>query len=531
MGDVVDDGFWSEVLERLAGEGLGSRSGVLEELAQEHRAAAVRVRGLRSELLASWPPDVEPVDGPRAPTTVHRLLRRGEAAGTLEIDGGSPIDVAAASPFFHLLGAEIESERLRVEARERANRDRVLGEIGSSLTSVLDRERVLERLACRLRGAVDHQLFSVLLWDEEASVLRSIFSRTWDGTTGHRWTAAPGEGICGIVARDRRAVRVGDVRLDSRYLACGDEKTRSELAVPLLVQDRLIGVLDLEAHRVDAFAEADEQLLAHLASSVAIALENSRLHALVRDRERRLARDLDAARKVHEALLPRQTPWVPGLQVAVSYRAARELGGDLYDILQWGEERAAFAVGDVAGKGAASALYGALALGALRAHAGGGGCDPLAVVEHLDSELRQLTVARRFLAFAFADFDCSTGVLRIVNAGLPEPLLVRDGVPRALDLHGLPLGTLARARRRQVEMRLVPGDLLLVTSDGIDEARDPAGRTFGGEPLAEAVRGLVELPAFDIAEGVVAAADDWAEAITDDRTVLVARVTDACRCR
>ena len=141
---------------------------------------------------------------------------------------------------------------------------------------------------------------------------------------------------------------------------------RTAIAVPLLFEDRLIGVIDLESVEYDAFSVEHEQLLATLGSSLAIALANAEMYERLTERERSFDRDLKAARKVQEQLLPRTTPWVQGVQIAAANQPARHLGGDFYDFLPYGDGKIAIAVGDVAGKSTSAALYGSLTVGMLR---------------------------------------------------------------------------------------------------------------------------------------------------------------------
>src|SRR5262249_38500726 len=141
---------------------------------------------------------------------------------------------------------------------------------------------------------------------------------------------------------------------------------RSELVVPLLLRERLVGVLDLESVTPNAFTAEHERMLTTLGAYIAIALENSRLYQQARENELRLLSDLDTARAIQRQLLPTGARGIPGIDLAAGYAPARELGGDFYDFIPYGEGQLAFALGDVSGKGTAAALYGSLAIGVLR---------------------------------------------------------------------------------------------------------------------------------------------------------------------
>lgn len=434
----------------------------------------------------------------------------------------------AETPSSELTAKPPPAEAPAASSISRQTRDlELLHEVSRDLASILDRERLLERIAEQVKQFIDYQLFSVMAWSDDSQSLESIFSVRWNGCTSEKFTVAAEQGLVGAAAALKRPIRVGDVRRDQRYINCGDLDVRSELVLPLLIEDRLIGVLDLESYSRDAFTEENERVLATLAANVAVALENAALYERVREDERRLAADLETAREMQRFLLPRTTPWVPGLQTAVAYRPARDLGGDLYDFLAYGEGRTAVAVGDVAGKGTSAALYGSLAIGLLRGYMSDNRCEPSCVLGYLNEELCQLQAEKRFLALAFAVYDRRVGTLEIANAGLPYPLLVRDGEVTEIEVSGVPVGAMAAADYSHLTIDLFPGDVVVFTSDGIGECLDAASEPFGDERLRRAVVELAPGSAREIADGLLAATERHlggrCEA-SDDRTVVVLRV-------
>src|ERR1700757_2454868 len=269
---------------------------------------------------------------------------------------------------FSLLGdADPASPSVFVSQPDQVETLTLLYEISHELTSILNREELLRRIAERVKKLVDYHVFTVMLWNEQEQVLESVFSMRYQDAIPSRVQMPLHQGITGTAAAERRTIRVVDVRLDPRYLQCGtDVEVRSELVVPLLRQDRLIGVLDLESTKPQAFTAEHERLLNILGSYIAVALENARLFDEARENQTRLQNDLETAREIQRQLLPSGAKEVPGLDLATAYVPARELGGDFYDLLPYGVGRLAIANGDVSGKGTAAALYGSLAIGILR---------------------------------------------------------------------------------------------------------------------------------------------------------------------
>lgn len=460
------------------------------------------------------------------------MVSRGRVMGVLEVGSRQPgayteehqglLETVAG-----LLATAVEGARLYQATREQARMLSLLHEASRELTAILDRDRLLERVADLVHRLIDYDVFTVMLWNPEAHRLEPVLARFRDGLDVGRIEPMPlGLGICGTAAALRKAIRVPNVTLDPRYLACSHPvEVRSELAIPLLFEDRLLGVVDLESSEFDAFSARDEELLSTLGSSLAIALENARLYAKVRASERRMESDLAMAREIQKRLLPRASPLLPGLQVGVGYQPARELGGDFYDLLPFGDDRVAFAVGDVSGKGSPAALYGALAVGMLREHAlHSTCCDPGVILSELNEKLHQLGLGNRFLAMAFGIFDARTSTVSLASSGLPHPWrLGPGGVVEPVLVEGVPLGLLPRRTYEVATLELAPGHGLVVASDGIEEARRGDDEEFGRERVRSVLTRLAGDPAAEIAEGLLADVQRFtgSEDPSDDRTVLV----------
>jgi sigma-B regulation protein RsbU (phosphoserine phosphatase) len=376
------------------------------------------------------------------------------------------------------LATAIENSRLYANLRRQTQILSALHEASRELTAILDRRELLARVGGIVARQVRYSVFSVLLWDEKAQELRAVMTEGPESSDGgppgrcSKHALHLGQGICGTAAALRQSVRVPNVEVDPRFERCGHASTRSELVVPLLFKDRLVGVIDLESDQYNAFCESDEQFLSTLSSYLAIALENATLYERLREDERKLARDLATARGIQKFLLPNKTPWVPGLQVAAAYTPARDLGGDIYDILPYGGRRTAIAVGDVAGKGTAAALYGSLVIGQLRGYVAESCGTPLEVLAYLNEELTHLEIERRFVAMTFAVYDHDRRTLTLANAGLHYPCLVRRGEIREIALPGVSVGSMKAPVFRQEEIELQDGDVLVFTSDGIVELLD-----------------------------------------------------------
>lgn len=421
-------------------------------------------------------------------------------------------------------------ETLLAAFPEQAKTLGLLYDVSRELTSILDREELLRRIAERVKKLVPYDVFTVMLWNEKTRLLEGVFAMHYENSIPSRFRVPLGRGITGHAAAERRPIRLDDVRKDPRFVTCDTcEIVSSELVVPLLLQDRLIGVLDLESRNFAAFTAQHERMLMALGSFVAIALENSRLYQEARENERRLQDDLNTAQEIQLQLLPRGAREVPGLDLTAAYVPARELGGDFYDFLPYGEGRLALALGDVSGKGTAAALFGSLAIGMLRELTVEHTHQPPDMLAMMNRRLHGARLDARFIALTFAVYDGTQRTLTVANAGGPHPLLLRDGQLANIPVDGIPLGLFPEASYDVLTVKLQPGDVLIFASDGILESENTRQEEFGFERLSALLTSLPPGTCVEnISGAILRATDEFSGAGIpphDDRTLLVMRVT------
>jgi len=433
---------------------------------------------------------------------------------------------------FALLGdADPVPQSLFFSHPEQAHTLALLYEVSREFTSILDREELLRRVAERLKKIVKYDVFSVMLWDEQTQHLESIFAMRCGDSIAVRLRVPLHKGLTGTAAGERRVLRVNDVSGDPRHICCETGvPAGSELVVPLLIRDRLIGVLDLESCQTQAFTLEHERMLTTLGSYVAVALENARLYEEARESERKLRHDLETAREIQRQLLPTGAREVPGLDLAAAYVPARALGGDFYDFLPYGIGRLGFTLGDVSGKGTAAALYGSLAIGTVREIAVDHAAEPASMLALLNERFHNARLESRFIAMLFGIYDAPSRRLTLANAGGPYPLLVRDGVVQTIRLEGVPLGLISGTQYDETTIELVAGDAVIFASDGILESDNAEQEEYGAERLNALLAAMSEeYSAREITERILAATDEHCgvgHSPHDDRTLLVLRVTD-----
>jgi sigma-B regulation protein RsbU (phosphoserine phosphatase) len=396
-----------------------------------------------------------------------------------------------------------------------------LHEIGREVSSILDLEQLLKKVGELLHRVVNYDIFSLLLVDEEEQVLKSRLSLKFNRDALEKQKIPLGKGLIGIAVERKKPLVINDVTRDPRYIALVPE-TRSEMVIPLIYKDKVIGVFDLESSHTDYFTQLHEDALVLLASQVAIAIENARLYEQVVAAEARHDRELKIAREIQSCLIPDQFPELEQVEFGADYRPARILGGDLYDFFRYEEQVVALAIGDVAGKGAAAALYGALVSGILRTRAHRK-YPPAEMLRLVNLSLRQRAVEGRFMTLCYATYDARDRILRLSNSGAPPPILCRGGKAECLTVEGFPLGMFDQAEYKERAIRVEPGDVFVFCTDGLLEARDLEGEEFGFERLGRVVEEFAALPARRLIEKIFARIEKFTlgSGRADDRTVLV----------
>lgn len=441
---------------------------------------------------------------------------------------------------------------------------RLLLELAQRISRSLDLQDVLDHLLASLRAAIPYDAAGVFVLRQslpEADALRShLIAGVARVGFGAPRADDPmlrlGEGIVGHVIRTGETVLAPDVRRDPRYVV-GRPATRAELAAPIVSNERVIGALNLESDRVDAFTAADAELLEFFASAAALSIEKSLLHGQVLEKQR-MEQQLALAHEVQRGLLPAAPPTVAGYDVAAAQLPTWMIGGDYFDYIPLRRrvpapgrarhgapggsvangtppppaqvDRLGLVIADVSGKGVPAALIMATFRAALRSvlrrRSGKG---PL--MQELNGLLLEAQGDSRFVTAVYGSLDPKSGRFDYVNCGHNPPLLLRaDGRAEWLDSGGLALGMLPEMGFVSGTATLRPGDALVLYTDGVVEPTNGADEEFGVARLHQVLRASRERSAAESVLAVVEATRTFTrrERYDDDFTlVVVKRATGA----
>ena len=464
------------------------------------------------------------------------IRHKGKVLGAFNLlsdkkDAFTERDEAILRQFGAHVAQAIVNARLFESEREYSETLETLAEIGREMSAILDLDELLTRVAHLVKRLIAYRTFGIALFNEETEMLEMKLAISY-GDAKALDPVKLGDGLVGYAALHKEAVLVPDVSTDSRYINAVSD-VRSELAIPLLLKDRCIGVFDLESPELDAFTKKHVELLTLLASQAAVAIENARLYEAIRANELRLEKEVRFAQRVQMALLPKELPKkLRGVDVAWHFDPARELGGDVYEFLSPEANTLVVAVGDVSGKGVPAALYGTFVGEVVRGRtfrrrfAPERG-SPAAVLDSINRIMHERQLEEYYCTLCYAVFDLKRHSVTMSNSGLPYPIRATGDEMTQIDLPGLPLGSFGSSTYDEVTLDLKADDLYVFCSDGIFETFNANDEEFGAEGIMKAMRENRDKPAKEIVSAIFGAMQAFrgAEEQTDDQTVVVVRIT------
>ena len=366
---------------------------------------------------------------------------------------------------------------------------RLLLDITKEISRSLDLEEVLKLVMDTLGELIPYDAAAIYLLDKDETgntIYRTEMLRGYELEDLVEPHLKRGEGFLGRVAQTGKPLLSNDVRQDMRYFEAR-RRTNSEMVAPIISNDEVIGVFDLESDKLDAYDEDDLQVLLLLASQVAIIIEKVRLHEHLIEKKR-MQGQLEVARQVQLALLPKVDPQLPGFDISAYNFSTEEVSGDYYDWVRIFEDQIGVVIADASGKGIPAALLMAFLRATLRSavHIGYAPHISMTKANYL---LWESTEHHQFVTAIYGILDVTNKTFAFANAGHnPALLLKNDNEARFIERGGLPLGMFRETRYSEHFQQLESGDVLVLYTDGITEAANENDEEFGKERLAECVR-------------------------------------------
>ena len=336
-----------------------------------------------------------------------------------------------------------------------------------------------------------------------------------------------GEGFIGHVAQTGEALISPDVSKDERYFPAR-RRTKSEMIAPIISNEKVIGVFDLESDKYNAFSEDDMAILKLLASQVAISLEKAELYRQL-DEKNRLQAQLEIARTVQLELLPDTDPEISHYDISAYIFPNEEVSGDYYDWVKMFDDQIAIIVADAVGKGIPAALLMSFLRASLRAGVQIGYAPQVGFAK-VNNLIWDSVESHQFITAIYGILDTSNNTFVYSNAGHNPPLLLdADGSCRFVEYGDLPLGMFRDSRYHQHYLRMESGQMLVLYTDGITESTNPDGDEFGQDRFVKALRDGFDLSSKDLIKHIRNELYNFTESnyLNDDGTLfIVKRIED-----
>jgi len=404
---------------------------------------------------------------------------------------------------------------------------RMLLDITKTISRTLDLEEVLTLVMDTLGSLVPYHAAGIYLIESGGNNDYVFKSKAIRGYEISFDLVEPrlkmGEGFIGHVAQTRKPLISADVTKDSRYFRAR-EGTRSEMVAPIISNDEIIGVFDLESDSLNAYEDDDLQILLLLASQVAIIIEKVQLHEQVVEKNR-LEAQLQIARQVQLELLPENDPQIEGFDISAYIFPTEEVSGDYYDWVTMFEDQIGIVVADAVGKGIPAALLMSFLRASLRSSVQVGYAPHIAMWK-VGNLLWDSVEDNQFITAIYGILDATNRTFAFSNAGHNPPLLIKpNGEYRFVEYGDLPLGMFLDSRYHQHFIRFEDNQVMVLYTDGITESAKENGEEYGQERFAKRVLEGIDLPAKELIDFVRKGVADFTERkfLDDDGTLFIVK--------
>jgi len=421
----------------------------------------------------------------------------------------------------------MKSKMTLAEALSSIRRLNALVQASHLLNSSLNLKRVLSTLLDVATKNLDADRGTIYLLDGDR---RELWSQVLKGDELMEIRLPMGKGIAGAVGKTGETINLKDAYKDKRFNKEIDTKTgfrtKSMLCMPMRNRaGKIVGVFQILNKRHGHFDRNDEHFLSELSIPASIAIENARLHIAELDHQR-FEKELEVAYRIQQQILPRELPQMAGIETTAIAIPCHTVGGDFYDVIRINDDKVALVIADVTGKGIPAALLVSTLQASLHAfieHT----YSPTDLVMKLNRVINENSTPEKFITFFICIYDIPTWTLRYVNAGHNHPfILFEKGGIEPLSKGGFCLGVFSDNRYEEGEIRLNPGDALILYTDGVTEAMNAKNDMYGEARLYLTMHKMLDKNVKEIERSILSDIKSFADGApqADDVTLVLMKV-------
>lgn len=419
------------------------------------------------------------------------LVGKGQMIGVIEavnkLDGSSfnEVDLDILTGLANQIAVAIDNANLYRQAKREAIEKNLLFEIGKNLSSSHSLNEVLCEMMSSLKKAVDFDAGGVFLINSDKEEIDSLYTVGYEGVSQADLHLKFGQGLVGHVAQTGDPIIVSDVSEDEHYINVLKD-TKSELVVPLKMDNRLIGVINLESSKSNVYNEEILSLMGAFGTQAAITIERAQFHE--RDvAANKIDQQLKIARDIQTSFLPNKAPKLPGYDISGENIPSGEVGGDYYDFINIVENQIGIAIGDVSGKGIPAALLMASFRASLIAEIRNN-YSIRTICQKVNKLLYESMKPGNFVTAVYGVLDAKNHIMTFSNCGHNLPMLLRaDKSVEYLREGGPILGVTPEAEYEERPIYIGVNDIVLLFTDGVVEVFNDKEEQFGEDRLRDLV--------------------------------------------
>lgn len=454
------------------------------------------------------------------------LIGKGQMIGVIEAinseNGGfTEADLDTLVGLSNQIAVAIDNANLyRAVKREALIKD-LLYNIGNKLSGSLTLDEVLKEIMASVRLVVDYDAGGVFIVD--GSEVLAIYSEGYDDDCIPKLHSKVGHGLVGTAIEQNKAVIVPDVTNDARYINCRVQ-TNSEMVVPIVLSDKVVGSLNLESNRHDAFDSGDKAALEAFAAQAAISIERAKMHQKLLESQK-IDQQLEIAREIQTTFLPKEAPKIAGYDIHGLNIPSGQVGGDYFDFIEIVSGQIGIAIADVVGKGIPAALIMASFRASLIAEIRNN-YSIRTICEKVNALLVESLQPGDFVTAVYGVLDAKNHIFTFSNCGHNQPILLRaDDTVEYLQEGGPIFGVIYPAEFEERPIFLNPNDVIVMYTDGVTEVLDENDNEFGPERLMDMIRANRKLTSAEISQKIIDAVHDFAadDQLFDDLTMVVVK--------
>ena len=407
----------------------------------------------------------------------------------------------------------------------------LLRDISFKIKDTLDLNVILNLLLDSLKTVIDYDAAGIFVLNEAiehpdyhfpGQKIGAIAKRGYESTPLESDSMLrEGKGIIGYVINSKESINIDDVRKDNRYVI-GRRQTLSEMAVPIIKNEKAIGALDVESDRLSAFNQNQLEILQFFADAAAISLEKAILHHQILEKKK-LEEQMQIAKDVQSSLLPAQPPEITGYDIAGVCIPTYEIGGDYYDYIKLDNNNLAIIIADVSGDGIPAALimasFRAMLRNQLKIYN-----EPAEIMNLLNQQIPEVSRKRDFITAFYGKLNYEQHILSYANCGHNSPILLKsDGKIELLETGDPALNILDAASFNSNSISIAPGDEIVFYTDGVIEIFNKDSEEYNVERLQKVILESQNKSANEIINNIVESTRNFSvtKLYRDDFTLVV----------